>query len=55
MYFQKELEKINISHANKARLASSIDEILRRLDAEDLLLAVSQCGSGKKYEKCCGM
>ena len=44
MDFQEELEKINISNAIESRPASSLMDILRSLEPEDLLLTASQFG-----------
>lgn len=44
MDFQEELEKINISNAIESRPTSSLMDILRSLEHEDLLLTASQFG-----------
>ena len=51
MDFQKELEKINISNAIEARPVSSLIDILRSFEPEDLLLTASQFGIREGFIK----
>jgi len=49
MNIQEEFEKINISHAIKAKPASSLIEILRSLNIEDLLSITSEGGIKSRF------
>ncbi len=44
MDFQKEIEKINISNVLRTKPASSLTEILNRLEREELLLIAKERG-----------